>query len=270
MLKGGFCRFQQHRGCEERLDRNPHIRATAYRVMISKVINRLFATNALILKYNDTEPAMEAVYRDLFLRELRSVGIEDVFYPVGASGNHSLLYFITRCLRDLPVKHILELGAGQSTLLISKLRAALHADFDVATIEHDSGWADKIQAQIGHPLIRAALKAKTVGRFEIEYYDHPLISTGPEVDFLIIDGPPAYPDEQHLSRVGSLEIIEARLAKDFIIVIDDAQRRGEQTLVQGARSVLRRRGLAFKEASLRALKTQTVLASGIFSEAAFF
>ncbi|MGC9587630.1 UNVERIFIED_CONTAM: hypothetical protein PVV62_27635, partial [Salmonella enterica subsp. enterica serovar Rissen] len=42
------------------------------------------------------EPGLEAIYRDLFLRELKLLGEEDRFFPTGGAANYSLLYLILR------------------------------------------------------------------------------------------------------------------------------------------------------------------------------
>jgi predicted O-methyltransferase YrrM len=236
--------------------------------MVRKIISRIMAINALVRKYNDTEPAMEVIYRDLFLRELMEAGIRDTFYPVGASGNHGLLYFIARCVRQLPLQMVVELGAGQSTLLISQLKNAVGGIFEITTIEHDGMWAERLQPQVDHPIVHAPLAEKHVGGRRIQYYEK--IAGGPPIDFLIIDGPPAYAAHQHFSRVGSLDLIEDRLAEDFVIVVDDVQRKGEKALVSGIKALLRRRGRDYREGSIRAIKCQSVFAGGRYLEAAFY
>ncbi len=138
---------------------------------ISKIRNRLIDIDALYLKYRYTEPVMELIYRDLFLRELKGIGIEDDFYPVGSSGNHGLLYLIARCLRNLPIQHVFELGTGQSTLLISKIRAALHANFEVTSIEHDPACVRDLEPHVCHRIVHAPLKPRAIEAHQIEYYD---------------------------------------------------------------------------------------------------
>jgi predicted O-methyltransferase YrrM len=227
--------------------------------MLSKLIDRMRAINALVLKYRDTEPVMELVYRDLFLRELKETGIEDVFYPVGASGNHSLLYFIARCLRELPLQQVVELGAGQSTLLLSRVKTAIGGSFEITTIEHEPFWVRDLKPVAGHTIVHAPLKPKSVGGLQIEYYDHYLLSDGPAIDFLVIDGPPAFADGRRFHRMGCLDIIEQRVKDDFVIVVDDAERKGEQTLGSSIRAIMQKRGCDYRETRIKAMKSQSSL-----------
>ena len=53
------------------------------------------------------------IYRDLFLRELARLGVEDGFYPIGGAANYSLLYLVLRAMTEFPVSSILEVGAGK-------------------------------------------------------------------------------------------------------------------------------------------------------------
>ena len=109
-----------------------------------------------------------------------------------------------------------------------------------------------------------------VNGYRINYYDLSVVGTGSSVDFLIIDGPPAASAEVRFSRMGSLDIIENRLMEDFIIVIDDVERKGEQALVAGVRSILRRRKCDYRGATIRAIKSQFIFASGKLKDASYF
>jgi hypothetical protein len=237
---------------------------------ISKIRNRLIDIDALYLKYRYTEPVMELIYRDLFLRELKGIGIEDDFYPVGSSGNHGLLYLIARCLRNLPIQHVFELGTGQSTLLISKIRAALHANFEVTSIEHDPAWVRDLEPHVCHRIVHAPLKPRAIEAHQIEYCDHPSIAAGPPIDFLIIDGPPVNSGSLRFNRMGCLEIIEKRVKDDFVIVIDDTERKAKQALARRIRAALQQRGCDYQETGIRAVKTQIVLTGGRLRQASCF
>jgi hypothetical protein len=97
-----------------------------------------------------------------------------------------------------------------------------------------------------------------------------MITSGPPIEFLLVDGPPGYPQSASFSRMGALAIVENRIADDFAIVIDDAERRGEQALFLEMISLLRRQGRRFRENSLKAMKSQLIVAAGRFEQAAYF
>ncbi len=67
--------------------------------------------------------AMEVIYRELFVRELLRLGIEDRFFPVGAAANHGLLYLVLRCYVELPLRRVLDVGAGQTACCCCSMRS---------------------------------------------------------------------------------------------------------------------------------------------------
>src|SRR3954454_17352761 len=85
-------------------------------------------------RQSKTNPELECVYRDLFTRDIAKAGMDDVYYPVGHAANHSLLYLVMRCVQELRLAEILELGAGQPTILLDQAKRALKAEYRVRTI----------------------------------------------------------------------------------------------------------------------------------------
>src|SRR5688572_14243674 len=108
--------------------------------MLSDIRRTIRALGSLADDHERLNPAMEIVYRELFLKELREIDLPDKYYPVGSAASHGLMYFLIRLLRNWPVSHILELGAGQSTLLIDRVKQQLALSCAVETLEHDDRW----------------------------------------------------------------------------------------------------------------------------------
>jgi hypothetical protein len=145
-------------------------------------------------------------------------------FPVGRAANSSLLYLIFRLLRDFPRLNILELGAGQTTLLLEALhRAGLAAS--VATLEHDQTWATAISGKVGHEVRIAPLRPESVLGVATEVYD---IELAARFDCMIVDGPVGTPQQ---SRWGTLKLLQQNLATDFIVIFDDAERPGERDTI---------------------------------------
>src|SRR5262245_24195011 len=164
-------------------------------------------------------PALEEVYRYLFVRDLGRAGIDDVFYPVGSAANYSLLYLVWRCVRDLPIMAVLELGAGQSTLLLDKARPALGRSFAVRTIEHDEFWARAVAENVGHEVVQAPLVPVRVGERTIAYYDLArVVADAQAFDLVIVDGPPAATRDTRYNRTGCVAVLERCLAEDFVVI----------------------------------------------------
>jgi hypothetical protein len=216
-----------------------------------------------------TAAGMEPVYRDLFLREIGRCGVPDTFYPVGPAANHSFMYFVARVLQDHRFTDVLDLGAGQVSILIDRIRQKT-GNFTVRTVEHDPFWAEKISSQVSHEVICAPLAARRVHEHQIRWYDLPPSVWRQPVDLLIVDGPPAHDGDIRYARIGALDIAAAVLQKDFVVVVDDSERAGEQALIRMLKALFQQRGIAFSSNTLHAYKCQTILAAGQYRDAVYY
>ena len=202
-------------------------------------------------------PAMEPIYRALFLRELERLEEADIFHPVGGAANHSLLYLIARLADAFRPQAVLDIGAGQSSLLWSTLRRRGLVG-DVTTLEGDPDWGARIGALVSHPVtVTPPTRQRICGRWH-QSYDWTQVA-GP-FDVVVCDGPNGVP--RH-SRGGVLALIEQdALAPDFALILDDAERPGEQDTVCAIHRALIRRGVAYRAGVTRAANTQVVFAAG--------
>lgn len=238
--------------------------------LIQKVHSRLDILSGLMWQAHSTRPAMEPVYRDLFVRDIAKLGLDDSYYPVGSAANYSLLYFVTRCFLEFPIRNAIEFGAGQSTILMSQLNDRLKKDATITTVEHDAQWANIVKAKVHHNVITADLVPKTIDGHKISHYGGKYFDASTLYDFVLVDGPPAYEKETTFNRLGAIEVIENNLADSFVIVLDDMQREGEQELSNLVRRKLKERGCNFGEVSIRGSRPQHAFASGSFFGAAYF
>jgi hypothetical protein len=239
--------------------------------LLQKFHERFDIVNSLMWSASTTKPSMEVIYRELFLRDLAKLGLNDLYYPVGWAANHSLLYLIARCFTELPVANVLELGAGQSSILLSQLNDRLKREAVITTVEHDVQWANKIQSQVNHRVTVATLEPKVIEGHPIHHYGGAYFDPSALYDFVLVDGPPANGSKDLvLNRLGAVELIAKNLDKNFVILVDDAERRGEDMLVGLIRRKLREGGRDFKETAIMAAKQQHVFAAGLCSGAVFF
>ena len=209
--------------------------------------------------------AMEVVYRDLLVRELHRLDIEDRFFPVGSAANHSLLYLVLRCYVELPVRRVLDVGAGQTTLLLHALQTRL-GKAEVVTLEHDAGWAERISSQVGHHVLRRDLVRLAVDSHMTLMHD----TTGLDgsFDLIIMDGPPGV---RRYSRLGLLHLMQTVMdRRDFIAILDDVDRGGEWQTAQLCEQWLRQDGIDFRRTEIRAAKHQWLCAGGALGTAAYF
>lgn len=210
------------------------------------------------------EPGLEAIYRDLFRRELALLGEEDRFFPTGGAANYSLLYLILRIGIEYRPASVLDVGAGQSTLLWAMLqRRGLVGQ--VLTLESDAAWGERIGAQVTHDVLVTPLRAAHVGRRRTMTYDWALVRAGRRFDVIVCDGPRG--TRQH-SRCGILSML-TDLPPDFALVMDDAERDGEQDTVAAIHARLQADGVDYAVGVVRAAKTQAIFAGGRFMPATF-
>lgn len=212
-----------------------------------------------------TEPALEVIYRDLFLRELARLGEEDRYFPTGGAASYGLLYLILRIGIELQPRTVLDIGAGQSTLLWSMLhRRGLVGE--VTTLEHDVDWGERIGRQVSHRVVVTPLRQARVGGITLQTYDWSAVIGRAPFEAVVCDGPIG--TRRH-SRCGLLPMLDEMLTPDFALIFDDAERTGEQDTVAATHRWLQARGDDYRVGIVRAAKTQAVFAAGRFTPAAF-
>ena len=210
------------------------------------------------------EPALEGIYRDLFLRELAALGENDRFFPTGGAANYSLLYLILRIGGEFRPASVLDVGAGQSTLLWAMLqRRGLVGE--VLTLEDNPEWGARIGAQVTHEVVVAPLRSMEVGGMSVKTYDWAAAKASRRFDVIVCDGPRGTP--RH-SRRGVLAMLD-ELPDDFALVLDDAERDGEQDTIAAVHDRLQAGKVDYAVGVVRAAKTQAVFAAGRFLPATF-
>jgi hypothetical protein len=205
----------------------------------------------------------ELLYLAVFFRMLDAIGIKDAFYPFRGAANASLLYLVTRCLLEFDLKWALDLGAGQTTLLLNALRRT--RSFDCLSLDHDGQWAQQVQKQVAHPVLSAPLKGITVAGAATDFYDFD--PGDAKYDLIIVDGPPG---SRTRSRSGVISLFANNLAEDFIIIFDDTERPGEAQTWKLARNVLEQNGIKILKHKFIAAKEQRVIFTKKFGSIKFF
>lgn len=215
----------------------------------------------------EVQPRLEAlhaeqVYQGIFAQQCAQRGITEVFYPVGAAASYSLMYLLTRVLSELPVRRIVELGSGETTVLIDRLRGGegSHVAYDQAEF-----WVKKVAERAPRCDVRFAPVADKT--FEgVSYSGYQGLQTG-EFDLLLVDGPNG---TDHVSRYDCVPLVAANPAQEFIVIVDDAGRPGEQETVQALARLLSARGVDYKLNHLAGRTTQAVFTTPAFRAASYF
>jgi predicted O-methyltransferase YrrM len=204
----------------------------------------------------------EQIYQGLFAQQCANLGIRNDFYPVGAAASHGLMYLLARILAEQPVESVLEFGSGQSTLLIDRLA---RPGREHVCYEEDAAWHAQLAPRLRscdyrlRPLVREAIDsvaADTYGSVAAQ-----------DFDLLLVDGPRGV---DRYSRLGCVSAVRANRKSDFVVVLDDADRVGEQDTLGVLKRDLERRGLPYRLAFLEARSTQAVLAVGRFAPVTWY
>jgi hypothetical protein len=204
----------------------------------------------------------EQMYQGIFQQQCRARGSDDVFYPVGAAASYSLLYLLTRAMSELPVKCVVEMGSGQSTVLVDKL---LPEGGSHQAYEQDADWAARIGARLQRSRVQHSPLAQTT--HEGQSYAG-LSGVRPEAfDLLLVDGPNG---TDHLSRFDCVPLVAAHPGKEFMVIIDDADRPGEQETVAAMSALLRQRGIDFKLNYLHGRNAHALFTTPRFRAASYF
>ena len=207
----------------------------------------------------------ELLYERLFSIGLSRLDLENRYYPTGGAANFSLMYLLLRAATELPVQRVVELGCGQTTLLLDAVRQL--RPFEITTLEHDREWAQRIQTQVKHDITCVDLVDKVVQSRKTLVYD---TDTGLEAsppDLLLIDGPQG---ESRRSRWAALQWIEKGLGDDFLILFDDAERRGEIDTIEKTLYLLRTQGRTIRTRFYYGVRWQFVIAAGKLAAATHF
>jgi len=212
------------------------------------------------LRWHVTLPVIamqrELGYQNLFDIQCRNRGITNDFYAVGAAASYGLMYLLFRVFNEHEINSVVEFGSGQTTLLIDRIKkAGTHH----ACYEHNPDWHAQIAPRLTSCDYRLRpLEDSTIDTRRVQWYSH---VEARNFDLMLIDGPPG---TDRYSRFGCVELIRSRISKDFLIIMDDGQRRGEQDTVAHIVDLLRHAGLAFRMNQLQVRSTQTVIAGGRF------
>lgn len=179
------------------------------------------------------------------------------------AGNYSFFYILNRILYDFQPKRILELGLGESSKFISTVLTHSLLDSHQTIIEQDQNWiggfADRFTLSdrsniLFCPLIEVELKG-----FPSYAYQGFEEKVSHEFDLFIVDGP--FGSDRY-SRFDIVSLVEKfDKEKEFILVIDDSHRIGEQDTINEISAILKSKGITFHKADYSGNKQNTVIAS---------
>lgn len=197
----------------------------------------------------------ELIYLDLFREALRDLDLPFIYRPFGAGANASMLFLTLRCVQLHRPARVLDLGAGQTSLLLDAL-AADHS-MEVHTVEGDSGWHADISGRVRHEVHLCPVETRRWGRNGFPAYRLPSALLQVPFDLILVDGPGG---ARRFGRAGVLDAIPDALSPSGVVVFDDADRRGERDTIAAAEARLAETGRPTRRLTIRARGCQAVLA----------
>lgn len=227
--------------------------------LIDNIIARLNNEDRMIRLHK------EALYQGLFQEFCRHCQVPHIFYPLGGGANYSLLYLLGRICAENQLEKVLELGAGQSTLLLEHFSKT--NNFQRITLESSEFWAKEISDRVGATVNVAELIPFDHNGHRIQGYSLDVLSKNDKFNLVLVDGPNG---SQRFSRLGVIEVIKKHLSSEFIIVFDDAERDGEQETIALSKQIISEAGIEVFEKAILGTSSQVILCTKGFERVRYY
>lgn len=216
-------------------------------------------TNYIISQNNELEWAH--IFHDLTRGKDWLVNLS--ISPGRWAGNYSFFYVVTRILLDYKPHRVIELGLGESSKVISSfIENEIHTSLHTI-VEHDEDWVKSFNSRFelsrNSKIVILELEEKAVEDFVIKAYKKLSSEIKGTFDLYIVDGPFG---TDRFSRYDICTLIDrCRIDDEFMIVIDDYDRRGEKDTVHRLIDMLERKGIKTFTGIYAGIKSQIIIAT---------
>jgi len=220
---------------------------------------------------NRTKYMADSVEELLFANRFHDTIRGSVWFPADVpfsfskgSCNYSFAYILYRILNDTHPLDILEFGLGQSSKLTSLYTLNKNKNAHLDIVEHDRDW---IEAFSGNITLNDRIKIHNLelemfefqNRMNDKYAALEKVTGEKKYDLIIIDGPVGA--QKNFPRSNILDLIPSNLAESFVIILDDAERPGEQRLLDEVFKKLNDASVDFSHTIIHSIKNQAVIVS---------
>jgi hypothetical protein len=134
---------------------------------------------------------------------------------------------ITEALHKYSPKNILEFGSGTSTAIFANYAEQTGAK--VTSLEHLEWAREKTLNLLGESSQYVDLRHAPIESPKSKAYQTTLTDN---IDFVLIDGPPAYGGVDHIGREGTFPQVYPHLADSWHVFVDDANREHEKLCLE--------------------------------------
>lgn len=150
------------------------------------------------------------------------------------AGNYSFFYLLHRVLKDFKPNNVLDLGLGESSKFISTYIENYLPETNHTIGEHNDDWIAFVQKNFNlspnSKIEKLELEKKTINNFEVNAFKNFTNKFNHFYDLIVIDAPFGSP---RFSRYDIISYIEkTKFDKDFVIILDDTNRKGEQDTLE--------------------------------------
>lgn len=212
--------------------------------------------------YRDKELLWAWIWHDTIdgAEWFKNLGVSPGRWAVG----YNYLYVMTRILEDIEPQMVLDIGLGVSTKLISQYFVfKCNKDAKHIIIEHDEAWIEfYMKKNILSPYSTICLQSliyKNMGKEKYPAYE----DIGKDIEnkkFNVISIDAPYGGDNY-SRRDILDFLPEVLADSFVIVIDDAQRKGEKRTISDIKEILEKYKIQYVCKNYRGLDDCYVITS---------
>lgn len=195
------------------------------------------------------------------------------FIPVKGAANYSFLYILYIILENITPTKILEFGLGQTSILTSQYVANKNMESYLQIIDHDKDWINwfspKLTIRQNINIIHKPLQKFLLNGVESDKYeDLTDITADNKYNLIVIDGPFGF--DRVYPRTNVLDLIPNNLAENFVIILDDAERLGEQNTANLIFKKFKENNIAYHTFYKTALKSQCIIVSDSYKFLSFY
>ena len=177
------------------------------------------------------------------------------------AGGYPFFYVLNRVLKDFRPKSILEMGLGESTKFVSLYLDNYLTNTNHNVLEQDEKWVaffnENFQLSEKSKIVLSPLTTKTIDNFKVNSYKDLSVVENEVYNLYLIDGPFG---SDNISRYEIVELSKKfKIGDEFIIIMDDYNRIGEQKTINKLLDVLNSKGITFYSNIYSGLKSVFIL-----------
>ena len=179
------------------------------------------------------------------------------------AANYSFIFILFKVLDEVHPKNILEFGLGQTTKVTSQY-ANFYSETSLDVVDNNQQWIEifskKLNISPNMKIHHKDLIKFNLNKIESDKYESlDDIVQNKKYDLIIIDGP--YGFERTYPRTNILDLIPNNIANEFVIILDDVERKGEKNTANLIFEKLNSSDIQYKTSYQEGVKRQLVITS---------